>query len=231
VTKYAKYICEGSPECGVVSPERATGLVEGNRYDTSVAAEVLTGKYGYHLPIYRLQDYFAGSAWLASRSTLVNLLVASAMVLRPLIEYFKQSVLDDSVIGTDDTPVTLLLPKNVPKPDENDPTSQRIHDVFTRAVANGKPSVLARMWAYRGVSVPLNVFDFTVSRHRDGPEAFLQSFRGKLMADCYSCDRARLGRINSARSLPVPRAAEGVRCTPGLSVGVERGAGKDPAAL
>jgi hypothetical protein len=25
-----------------------------------VAAEVITGKYAYHLPIYREQDYFAG---------------------------------------------------------------------------------------------------------------------------------------------------------------------------
>jgi hypothetical protein len=34
--------------------------------------------------------------------------------------------------------------------------------------------------------VPLNLFDFTVSRHRDGPDLFLQDFRGKLMADCWS---------------------------------------------
>jgi len=186
VTKYPKYICEGSPECGVASPERPVGLVEGNRYDTSVAAEVITGKYGYHLPIYRQQDYFAGSGWLPSRSTLLNLLVASAGLIRPLIEYFKQSVLDDSVIGTDDTPVTLLLPKDIPKPDANDPKSQRIYEVLARAAANGKPSVSARMWAYRGVSVPLNVFDFTVSWHRDGPDAFLENFCGKLMADSYS---------------------------------------------
>ena len=186
VTKYPKYICEGAPECGVVSPERPTGLVEGDRYDTSVAAEVLTGKYGYHLPIYRQQDYFAGSGWLPSRSTLLNLLVASAFVIRPLIEHFKQALLEDSVIGTDDTPVTLLLPKNIPKPNPDDPKSQRIYEVFSRAAANGKPSVSARIWAYRGVSVPLNVFDFTVSRHRDGPETFLEHFRGKLMADCYS---------------------------------------------
>ena len=186
VTKYPKYICEGSPECGVVSPERATGLVEGNRYDTSVAAEVITGKYGYHLPIYRQQDYFAGSGWLPSRSTLLNLLVASAFVIRPLIEHFKQAVLEDSVVGTDDTPVTLLLPKNVPKPDDGDAKSQRIYDVFTRAAARGSPSVSARMWAYRGVTVPLNALDFTVSWHRDGPDAFLENFCGKLMADCYS---------------------------------------------
>jgi hypothetical protein len=45
----------------VASPERAAGLVEGNRYDTSVAAEVITGKYAYHLPIYREQDYLCPS--------------------------------------------------------------------------------------------------------------------------------------------------------------------------
>lgn len=39
-------------------------------YDTSVAAEVITGKYGYHLPIYRQQDCFAGSGWTPARSTL-----------------------------------------------------------------------------------------------------------------------------------------------------------------
>ncbi len=185
VTKYAKYICEASPECGVASPERPTGLVEGNRYDTSVAAEVITGKYGYHLPIYRQQDYFAGSGWTPARSTLLNLLVASAFVIRPLAEHFKQVVLGSDLLGTDDTPVTLLLPKQIPEA-RGDPKSQRIHEVFTKAVARGKPSVSARMWAYRGVTVGLNVFDFTVSRHRDGPDAFLEGFCGKLMADCYS---------------------------------------------
>jgi transposase len=186
VTKYPKYICEGSPECGVASPERGPGLTEGNRYDTSVAAEVIAGKYGYHLPIYRQQDYFAGSGWLPSRSTLLNLLTASARVMRPLIEHFKGAVLDDSVIGTDDTPVTLLLPEHIPKPIEGAAKSQRIYEVLTKAAARGKPSVSARMWAYRGVTVPLNVFDFTVSWHRDGPEDFLENFRGKLMADSYS---------------------------------------------
>ena len=76
VTKFPKYVCPGQPECGVVSPERPTGLVEGNRYDTSVAAEILTGKYAYHMPIYREQDYFAGSGWTPARSTLLNILMA-----------------------------------------------------------------------------------------------------------------------------------------------------------
>jgi transposase len=186
VRKYAKFACPPSAACGVVSPERPTALVEGNRYETSVAAEVITGKYGYHLPVYRQQDYFAGSGWTPARSTLLNLLVASAWVLRPLVEHVRQAVLASGLLGTDDTPVTLLLPASIPKPDPGDPRSMRIHEVFTRAVAQGKPSVAARMWAYRSLTVPLNVFDFTVSRHRDGPDLFLRDFRGTLMADCYS---------------------------------------------
>jgi transposase len=186
VTKFPKYVCSDQPECGVASPERPTGLVEGNRYDTSVAAEILTGKYAYHMPIYREQDYFAGSGWTPARSTLLNILMATAFVIRPLAEFFKQTLLGSPILGTDDTRVTLLLPKAIPKPLDGDPKSQRIHEVFTEAVAAGKPSVTARMWAYRSVTAPLNVFDFTVSRHRDGPDAFLETFTGKLMADCYS---------------------------------------------
>ncbi len=62
VTKYPKYACSRHPDCGLASPERPTGLVEGDRYGTSVAAEIITAKYGFHLPVYRQQDLFAGSA-------------------------------------------------------------------------------------------------------------------------------------------------------------------------
>lgn len=186
VTKYAKFACPQAPQCGVASPERPTGLVEGDRYDTSVAAQLITGKYGYHQPVYRQQDYFAGSGWAPARSTLLNILVAAAFVIRPLIAAFRQAVLEDAVIGTDDTTTTLLLPQSIPPPDPEDEKSARIHAVFQEAIQQGKPSVTARMWAYRGVTVPLCVFDFTVSRHRDGPEAFLQGYTGKLMADCYA---------------------------------------------
>ena len=41
------------------------------------------------------------------------------------------------------------------------------------------------MWAYRGAMIPLNVFDFTVSRHRDGPELFFADYSGTLLGDCW----------------------------------------------
>jgi len=189
-TRYPKYVDSSDSSAGVKQAEREAGLVEGNRYDTSVAAQIVTCKYGYHLPVYRQQDIFAGSGWTPSRSTLLNILVSVAGLIRPLIEYFGDEVRKDHVIGTDDTSVTLLLPEHLPQVDPLDPKSGRVHEVLREARDLGKPSVTAKMWAYRGVHVPLNVFDFTVSRHRDGPDLFLieHDYQGALLGDCYGAN-------------------------------------------
>jgi transposase len=188
VRRYPKYVCAGEPACGVQEPARPPSLVEGNRYDTSVAAEIITAKSGYHLPIYRQQDLFAGCGWTPSRGTLLNIAAAAAELLPPFIAYLRGQVLGSGYIGTDDTAVTLLLPEMLPAVHPDDARSQRIHDVFAQARAEEKKSVAARMWAYRSLTVPLNVFDFTVSHHRDGPDQFLvdSRFEGKLIADCYT---------------------------------------------
>ncbi len=188
VTKYPKYACRQSPECGVTQPARPPGLVEGNRYDSSVAAEIVTAKYGYHLPVYRQQDLFAGSGWTPSRSTLLNVMTATAALVRPLVAFFAAEVRQDAVIGTDDTGVKLIIPQTIPGIDPDDPASARVHEVFSKAIAEGKSVVDAKMWAYRGVQVPLNVFDFSVSRHRDGPDRFLidNDYEGTLLGDCYA---------------------------------------------
>lgn len=151
----------------------------------SVAAEIITGKFGYHLPIYRQQDYFAGSGWAPGRSTLINILTGSFFVIQPLLEYFKRTVQVDSVIGCDDTSVALLYPKTLPAFNLDDPKEWRIHEVFTEALNENKPNIQAKMWAYRGANIKPNVFDFTVSRHRDGPELFFADYTGKLLGDCW----------------------------------------------
>jgi transposase len=190
VTVIPKYACEKSPECGVTEAARPEGLVEGNRYDTSVAAEIIAAKFGFHLPIYRQQDLFAGSGWTPSRGTLLNIAAAAGDLLPPFIDDLRRAVLASGVVGTDDTRVTLLLPANgnIPAVRAADPKSRRMVEVFTAARKEQKPSVTARMWAHRSVRQPLNVFDFTVSRHRDGPDQFLidSQFSGTLLADCYA---------------------------------------------
>jgi transposase len=202
VTKYPKYACRDHPECGIASPERPTGIVEGNKYDSSVAAEIITGKYGYHLTLYRLQDYFAGSGWTPLRSTQCNILANVHFIIGPLLEFFRRTVQSDSAVGCDDTGVTLLYPKTIPKFDVNDPKQRRIREVFEEALKKNKPSINAKMWAYRGVNIRLNVFDFTVSRHRDGPELFFADYEGTLLGDCWhgfeAISAASEGRIERA---------------------------------
>jgi transposase len=186
VTKYPKYICPNQPQCGVKEPPRPKGLVEGNRYDTSIAAEIVTARFGYHLPYYRQQDWFAGSGWTPSRSTLLNISAAVAEVLRPLADYYRQLLLSCGGLGCDETTVILIVPAAIPQVDADNPRSQRIHEVLSQAHEEGRKSVKARMWAYRPFDLPINVFDFTVSRHRDGPDELLADYRGSLMADCWS---------------------------------------------
>lgn len=185
VTKYPKFACENEPECGVASPERPTGIVEGNKYDSSVAAEILTGKYCYHLPLYRQQDYFGGCGWVPSRSTQCNILANVFEIVRPLLNFFTSRLQTDGIIGCDDTSVTLLYPKTLPTFDLGDPKQRRIEEVFQEALDKKLPSIHGKMWAYRGQNVKLNVFDFTVSRHRDGPEWFFADYEGKLLGDCW----------------------------------------------
>lgn len=185
-TGIPKLACKKHEECGVVEAPRPVGLIEGNRYDTSVAAQIVTHKYSYHLPIYRQQDIFASCGWTPARSTLLNILRASAECIAGFVSHLREAVRAGPIIGTDDTTVTLLTPKELPPLDPLDPKSARTREVIAAAHADARKSITARMWAYRGITVPINVFDFTVSRHRDGPEIFLDGFAGKLMADCYS---------------------------------------------
>ena len=187
VTKYPKFACTNHSECGIAQPEREAGLVEGNRYGASVAAEIVTARYGYHLPFYRQQDWFAGSGWCPTRSTLLNILSAAEFVLRPLATYYRTLLMQDDVIGCDETPVTLMTPAIIPLLSKDASVrDRRRHEVLAEAIAKQRPSLTARMWAYRGVNLPFNVFDFTVSRERYGPDDVLSEFRGFLMADCWS---------------------------------------------
>jgi transposase len=185
VTLYPKYACEGHAECGIASPERAAGIVEGHKYDSSIAAEIITGKYSYHLPLYRLQDYFAGMGWTPSRSTQCNILSKVFFIVEPLLAFFQRTVQADPHVGCDDTSLTLLYPKTMPAFDLQDPKQRRIQEVFQEALQKQAASIQAKMWVYRGVNVKLNVFDFTVSRHRDGPELFFADYQGTLLGDCW----------------------------------------------
>ena len=187
VTKYPKLACDDEPGCGVASPERPTSLVEGNRYDTSIAAAVIEAKWAIYLPIYRQQDLFASSGWTPSRSTLLNLISQSQFVMQPLVQYMTKLVQQDLGIGLDETSCRMLLPKDIPKVIPGDAKSKRLAEKVAEARRKGQKSLLGKMWAYSGLHLAqYNIFDFRVSRHRDGPDEFLKTSRCKVQGDCFS---------------------------------------------
>ncbi len=198
VTRYPILACVDQPACGLTSPERPTGIVEGNRYDTSIAATIANNKFGFYLPYYRMQDLFAGSGWTPSRSTLDNILNGLEFVVDPLVDTMWKQLLLDEAIGLDDTNVTLLMPKTIPEVEGDDLKSQRLAEKMREARQKGDASLRAKMWVYSGlVTCPYNLFDFRVSRHRDGPAEVLAGYGGYAMADCYS---GNLSVILSAES-------------------------------
>jgi hypothetical protein len=192
VMRYPIFACKGHPECGLDSPERPVGIVEGNRYDVSVAAAIVNNKFGYYLPYYRMQDIFANCGWAPSRSTLDNIIDGVEFVIDPLIELMWQRTLSDMAVGIDDTNVTLLMPRVLPAIHPDDSPEQklktrRLLDKMREAKRKGEASLNAKMWVYSGlVDHPYNLFDFRVSRHRDGPDEVLRKYSGRVMADCYS---------------------------------------------
>ncbi|HND53150.1 MAG TPA: IS66 family transposase [Pirellulaceae bacterium] len=180
--QYPKHTCPGCAACGVATPPRPTGLVAGNRIDTSVGATVVTGKWWYHLPLYRLQDYFAALGWQPSRSTLNNVVKAVDFALQPLYALQKRLVQADCVVSFDDTTCRMLVSDLRPE-DETETLRKKVAEMRNRH----RNSILAHMWVYSGrCRAPYDVFDFQVSRNGSGPADFFQTTTGVAVGDCYS---------------------------------------------
>ncbi len=155
-----KYAC---PKCrdGVVSPPVPPKPISGGIAGAGLVSFVITSKFADHLPLYRLEDIVLRHGVFLSRSTLCDWVRNAALLLTPLAELQKTLVLQSAIVWTDDTPVTVLGGKLL-------------------------GSSKGRFWVYIGdAEHPYSVYDFTMSRARDGPAAFLKDYRGFLQADAY----------------------------------------------
>ena len=157
-----------------------------------MAAAVVDYKWGQYIPIYRQQDVFANCGWTPQRSTLLNLVTATEFVIDPLLDLMKRRVQNDVGIGFDETSCRMLLPQVDPKLDPSDPKSVRLAEKILETRAKGDRSLLAKMWVYSGLhNAAYNIFDFRVSRHRDGPDDFFQQSQNcKVLGDCFSGNRS-----------------------------------------
>lgn len=122
-------------------------------------AHVVVSKYADHLPLYRQEGILARHGVSLSRSTQCDWVRQVARACEPIAEEIKRQILTADYLQTDDTSVVVL--------------------------GGPEGSFKGRLWTYLDPLARQVVFEATATHERDGPEAFLSSFRGYLQADAY----------------------------------------------
>lgn len=159
--KYACRCCEQNGDHPQIElAEKTNGSpIDKGMPGPGLLAYITTSKYADYLPLHRLQGIFERQGFELDRSTMCLWMADIACLVRPIYDLMVKRVLQSHVLATDDTIMPLLQPGRARQ---------------------------SRMWIYLGdESQPYNVFDFTISRARDGPKRFLKEFSGALLADAY----------------------------------------------
>lgn len=109
-----------------------------------------------------MEDILSRNGVHRNRSTLYDWMAALAEVTRPLYDLMMPQVLQSCLIQMDDSAVKLIVP----------------------LACRGFRAT--RFWAYLDAeSQPFELYGFTVSRKRQGPEECLRDYCGYLQADAY----------------------------------------------
>ena len=158
-----KYACPACEQNGdnprIETAAKPEAAVDKGLAGPGLLAYIVTSKFGDYLPCYRLEDIFARQGFEISRATQSVWCGDVADLVEPLYELMANQVRASHLVATDDTIMPML--------------------------SKGK-CANARMWVYVGDDAhPYNVFDFTLSRGRDGPKYFLRDYNQVLLADAY----------------------------------------------
>lgn len=127
-------------------------------------AYIATAKYADALPLYRQTEQFKRLGIDLDRTTLANWMIRSGQLIQPLVNRLSELILEQPVIGMDETTVQVL--------DEPDKTPQRT----------------SYMWVM-GAGPPgqrLRVFQYEPTRSGRVPMERLDGFAGAVMVDGYS---------------------------------------------
>ena len=158
-------------KCGITTAMAPPKPIEKCIAGPGLLSSLIVSKTGDHLPTYRSEDILVRHGLHIPRSTLCDWMHRSALLLLPLAAFIATRILKQPVLWTDDTPVLFFDRNGKPVQSKNGESMIR----------------RGRFWPYiaRG-DAPYTVFDFTVSRDRDGPMSMLSGWSGFLQADAYS---------------------------------------------
>lgn len=149
---------EGS---GIKQHPPAEGPIEKCLAESGLLAHIIVEKYEHHTPLYRQELKFTRQDIEISRQTMAGWMGRSAEVLQPLYERMREKVLFYDIVLNDDTPVDMLEP------------------------GLGQTRT-ARLWCTVGAEdFKYTLYNFTLSRGREGPLEFFKGYQGKFLSDAY----------------------------------------------
>jgi len=144
----------------VIAPLPAR-LIEKGLPGAGLLTQVILSKYEDHLPLYRQEKIYRQRHGVnLTRQTLCGWVDAAADWLSPIYREMKAGLVAGDYLQVDETPIRYLDP-----------------DV------KGK-SQQGWLWTYSHPQGDV-VFEWNISRSREGPRAFLKEFKGKLQTDGY----------------------------------------------
>jgi transposase len=140
--------------------EEEANLGEKGRYHPSTAAHIINGKFGLHLPLYRLQDVYASCGLTLSRSSLDYNIELAHEVTQELPRVMLSRMLAANCLGFDDTHVTLIMPKEIPTLEQGktDLPTQRLIEKMNEAKKDKKDSLDAKLWGYTSFDLSGSLF-------------------------------------------------------------------------
>lgn len=136
--------------------------IEQGMVGPGLLTEIVINKFEYHLPLFRQEKMFRQQFGVEiSRKTMGCWVEQAAELLKPVYRAIREDLLAGNYLQANETPIRYLDP-----------------DV------KGK-SQQGYLWTYSRPGGDV-VFEWRVSRSREGPEEFLKHFRGKLQTDGYA---------------------------------------------
>ena len=147
----------------IVSAIMTMNVLEKSVADVSFLVGLLIDKFAYHLPLYRQHQRLTAAGITLSRATLTNLVKQSIMLLSPIVDAQRDSVLQSRVLAMDETPGKVGKSKK---------KKGKMHQGYFWPMYGDKDEV---------------VFTYSDSRARRVIEKLLnEQFTGTLISDGYS---------------------------------------------
>jgi transposase len=172
LTKREKRACKKCEEQGVIAAPLAARIIDKSLVSDRIIIDTLVRKYADHCPLYRQSSILKRDTGIEIvRGTMCGWMMRAGDLLIPVSGAMRRELLAGSYIQADETPVDV-----------------QTHD-------GRGTNHQAYLWQY-GRPGGATVFDFRMSRGREGPAHFLEKFEGILQTDAYAAYDRGVGGVN-----------------------------------